>query len=72
MVIGRTALGPVSDKCKAILLTGREGLWRCEMLKIPHCLDNRLTDGGKAVSTGQNLLPRNIIFLPLVFISVRG
>jgi hypothetical protein len=22
----------------------------CEMLKIPHCLDNRLTVGGKAVS----------------------
>jgi hypothetical protein len=27
--------------------------WRpvgCEMLRIPHCLDSRLTDGGKAVS----------------------
>jgi hypothetical protein len=22
----------------------------CEMLRIPHCLDNRLTDGGKVVS----------------------
>jgi hypothetical protein len=22
----------------------------CEMLRIPHCLDNRLIDGGKVVS----------------------
>jgi hypothetical protein len=22
----------------------------CEMLRIPHCLDNRLTDGGKVAS----------------------
>jgi hypothetical protein len=26
------------------------GLQGCEMLRIPHCLDNRLTDGGKVVS----------------------
>jgi hypothetical protein len=31
-------------------LTGRGGLYGCEMLKIPHCLDNRLTVGGKFVS----------------------
>jgi hypothetical protein len=31
-------------------LTGRGGLWGCEMLTIPHCLDNRLTDGSKVVS----------------------
>jgi hypothetical protein len=29
--------------------TGRGGLLGCEMLKIPHCLDNQLTDGGKVV-----------------------
>jgi hypothetical protein len=35
---------------KAIPVTGLGGLQGCEMLKIPHCLDNRLTDGGKFVS----------------------
>jgi hypothetical protein len=25
---------------------GSGGLYGCEMLGIPHCLDNRLTDGG--------------------------
>jgi hypothetical protein len=37
-------------KNKAIPVIGRGGLQGCEMLKIPHCLDNRLTYGGKAVS----------------------
>jgi hypothetical protein len=37
---------PVS---KAIPITGRGGLWGCEMLRIPHCLGNRLTDGSKVV-----------------------
>jgi hypothetical protein len=31
-------------------VTGRGGLQGCEMLRIQHCLDNRLTDGGKVVS----------------------
>jgi hypothetical protein len=35
---------------KAISVTGRGGLWGCEMLRISHCLDNRLTDGVKVVS----------------------
>jgi hypothetical protein len=35
---------------KAIHVTGLEGLYGCEMLRIPHCLDNRLTDGGMVVS----------------------
>jgi hypothetical protein len=29
---------------KAILVSGRGGLWGCEMLRIPHSLDNRLMD----------------------------
>jgi hypothetical protein len=37
-------------KSKAIIVTGRGGLQDCEMLRIPHCVDNRLTDGGKAVN----------------------
>jgi hypothetical protein len=34
------------------------------MLRIPHCLDNRLTDGGKIVTlrTCCALLPRNLHF----------
>jgi hypothetical protein len=42
--------GAVSEMGKAIPVTSREGLSGCKMLKIPHCLDNRLTDGGKVVS----------------------
>jgi hypothetical protein len=37
-------------KSKAIPVTGRGGLWGCKTLRIPHCIDNRLTDGGKVVS----------------------
>jgi hypothetical protein len=35
---------------RAIPVTGSRGPWRCEMLTLPHFLDNRLTDGGEAVS----------------------
>jgi hypothetical protein len=41
------------QKSKAIPETGRGGLQGCEMLRIPHCLENRLTDGGKFVSLKQ-------------------
>jgi hypothetical protein len=34
-------------KEKVIPVTGLGGLYGCEMLRIPHCLDNRFTDGGK-------------------------
>jgi hypothetical protein len=34
---------------KAIRVTGRGGQYGCHMLRIPHCLDNRLTDGGEVV-----------------------
>jgi hypothetical protein len=30
--------------------TSHDGLQVCEMLRIPHCLDSRLTDGDKVVS----------------------
>jgi hypothetical protein len=40
-----------TQQSKAIILvTGRGGLQGCEMLTIPYCLDNQLTDGGKVVS----------------------
>jgi hypothetical protein len=56
---------------KAIPVTGRGGPYGCETSRIPHFLDNRLTDGGKVVS-----LRRRPPFTPLgiflVLISVRG
>jgi hypothetical protein len=38
-------------KHKAIPVTGDGGLQGCEMLRIPHCPDNRLTDSGKVRCT---------------------
>jgi hypothetical protein len=35
---------------KAIPVTGHEGPWGCETSRLPHFLDNRLTDGGEDVS----------------------
>jgi hypothetical protein len=35
---------------ETIPVTGRRGLWRCVVLRIPYCLDNRLTYGGEVVS----------------------
>jgi hypothetical protein len=43
---------------KAIPVTGRGGLYGCEMLRILHFLDNRLTDGGEDVSLTHR--PRSI------------
>jgi hypothetical protein len=39
---------PTSNS-KSIPLTGLGVVLCCEMLRIPHCLDNRLTDGSKVV-----------------------
>jgi hypothetical protein len=53
---------------QAIPVPGCGGLYGCETIMIPHCLDNWFTDGGEIVSlcTGLAPLPRNI------FISVSG
>jgi hypothetical protein len=40
----------IKGKGKAIPVTGREGPEGCETSRLPHFLDNRLTDGGEAVS----------------------
>jgi hypothetical protein len=37
-------------KGKAIPVTGRGGPKGCEASRIPHFLDNRVTDGGEVVS----------------------
>jgi hypothetical protein len=34
-------------KGKAIHVTGRGGPYGCETSRLPHFLDNRLTDGGE-------------------------
>jgi hypothetical protein len=40
----------VKKKGKAISVTGRESPYGCETSRLPHFLDDRLTDGGKVVS----------------------
>jgi hypothetical protein len=35
---------------EGITVRGRGGPQGCETLRLPHCLDNRLTDGGEVVS----------------------
>jgi hypothetical protein len=37
-------------KCEDIPVTGREGPYDWETSRIPHFVDNRLTDGGEVVS----------------------
>jgi hypothetical protein len=57
--------GSKKGKGKVIPVTGREGPYGCERLRLLHLLDNRLTDGGKVVSL---TAPGRF----LVLISVRG
>jgi hypothetical protein len=50
-------------KGKAIPVTVREGPYGCETSRIPHFLNNRLTDGSEAVSLTRRpaaLYPRKI------------
>jgi hypothetical protein len=39
-----------AKKSKATPVTGRGGLYGCETLRIPQCIDNRLADGGEVVN----------------------
>jgi hypothetical protein len=45
-----------------MVITGRGGLYGCEVLRIPHCLDSRLTDGGEF-----RLTYRRVILLQNIF-----
>jgi hypothetical protein len=47
---------------KVIPVTGREGRYGCETSRLPHFLDNWLTDGGEVVSLMRRspFTPRNI------------
>jgi hypothetical protein len=47
-----------TDNGNAIPVTGHGGPEGCEMLRLPHFLDNQLTDGGEAVSL-MSQLPYN-------------
>jgi hypothetical protein len=40
----------IQVKSEAISITGRGELQGCDILRTPHCLDNRFTDGGEVVS----------------------
>jgi hypothetical protein len=55
----RTIGLPAEGKNKAIPVTGRGGPYGCETSRLPHFLDNRLTDGGEDVS-----LNRRSPFIP--------
>jgi hypothetical protein len=61
-------------KNEAIPVTDHGGLYGCEMLRILHCVNNRLTDGGGVLILTQrqrSTLPNTFSFLPLVLVSVR-
>jgi hypothetical protein len=67
---GREVLKIFTTKGKAIPVTACEGPLGCETSRLPHYLDNRLTDGVRlsALHTGCPLPPRRF----LVHIFVRG
>jgi hypothetical protein len=44
-------------KGKIMPVTGRGGPHGCETSKLPHFLDNRLTDGGEVVSLTRQAIP---------------
>jgi hypothetical protein len=40
----------IGKKGKVIAVTGHEGPWGCEMLRLPHFLDTQLTDSNEIIS----------------------
>jgi hypothetical protein len=44
-----------TQKSKAILGTRRGGVQGCEVLRFPHCPENRFTDGGEVFSLAHRL-----------------
>jgi hypothetical protein len=52
----------IKVKGKSVPVTGRGGPQGCETSKLPHFLDNRLTDGGEVVSLTRRppFIPRKI------------
>jgi hypothetical protein len=72
MVLREPYVLKVKKEDKAIPVTGRGGLYGCEMLRIPHCIDSRLRDGVEIVSLTFQPLYSLQTFLSLVLIPVRG
>jgi hypothetical protein len=58
---------------KALPVIGREGLLGCETLRIPHCLDSRLIDGGEVISLRRrpHMNSPETLFLILVLEMIR-
>jgi hypothetical protein len=54
-------------KSKTVPVTGRGVLYDCEMLRIPHFLDSRLTNGSEAMSFTLRPLLNPGTFLVLIF-----
>jgi hypothetical protein len=52
-----------AKKNKAILVTGRGGPNSCEMSRLPHFLDSRLTDCGEVINITR-LLPFTSMKIP--------
>jgi hypothetical protein len=50
MIFVKSCKIPLLSKGKAIPVTGCEGPSGCETSRLPHFLDNRLTEGGEVVS----------------------
>jgi hypothetical protein len=52
----------IKKKRKLIPVTGRGGPQGCETSRLPHFLDNRLTDGSEVISLtrGPHFTPQNI------------
>jgi hypothetical protein len=57
-----------------LFLTGRGNLEGYEKLMLPHCADNRFTDGGEvdSVKYRPRSTPQKSFYFCLVLISVRG
>jgi hypothetical protein len=53
-------------KSKTIPVTGRGGLLGCGVLRVPHCLDNRLMHGGCRPNMPAARLPEKLFFLVLI------
>jgi hypothetical protein len=53
---------PMKVKSKVILVSGHRGLEGCEMSRIPHCLDSRLTDGSCQIHVPAALYPQEDYF----------
>jgi hypothetical protein len=62
---------PCRSRSKAIPVTGRGGPQSCEVVRIPNCLDNRITEGGEVVGLAHRpgSIPQKYLLVP---ISVRG